>query len=1394
MDLRVNRHTNEIRKWIAACMSVLFMLSMVVLSPLHAQMEAQATAPSLYNADGYGFSGTLNNPIEITNPVWTGCNNWPSGVDHGYFGGVFDGTNIWMVPAAAGPTGLFLVKMNTTTGKMTKYNGWPAGFDTNNAKFRGGVFDGTSVWLIPHVAGTHIIQVNITTGEMTGYNNWPTQQVWGNPYDTYGLQLGQSTFSGGVFDGTNIWLVPYSSNYALIKFNTVTGQMTTYGYMGLPGYSGNSAAFSGGVFDGTNIWLIPASESGVLKVNATTGAMTLYNSFPAGFTGSSFKFHGGVYDGTNIWLIPYRGSHLVKMNASTGAMSLITWPTGFSKSLDAFWGGVSDGANIWLIPYQSSHVVKVNMATGAMTAYDNWPAGFTKTTTTRFISGVYDGKDLWMIPQSPYTSVVTSASGVTCKAPTDISLGGSTVAENRPIGTTVGTLTATDADTATFSLVSGFGDTDNASFTIAGSSLKTAASFDYETKSTYNIRISVENSIGATYEKEFTVNVTDVIEQPDTQAPSAPTLLTSSNVTTSSLDLSWNASSDNTAVTAYLIYQNGNLIATVTSGTNYSVSGLTPDTSYTFQIKAKDLADNTSSASNPLVQKTLSSSPTTPSGMKAKAVTNQSLTITWEPSTDDVAVTGYKVYMDGKLIATVGAGTTSYDFSGLTAGKEYMFEIVAFDEAGYHSPKGLYYASTESPKLQDTLAPSVPTGLKSSAMTATGFIVSWASAKDNIGGSGLNHYKIYVNGNASAIEVPADETSYPFTDLNPNLSYTIEILAEDHIGNKSAKSAPLTITTKTDLMAPKAPLIDSHSKLTKSSMRIHWTKATDNVDVTGYEVFQNGVSIGTSANLYFDISGLTADTTYLMTVRASDAATNKSSFSNKYSVKTLLENDKQVPTTPANVIAFETKATEYSVAWDVASDNHKISYYEVYKNGVLVGTTNEPLYTFTGLNSGESYDVNIIAVDLSGSGPEGGPNKSAMSTTISVTTSIDSTPPTTPNSLVASNVKGNEVTLTWEAANDDVEVDHYEIYKDGILIEDDVTTTTSVISGLDPESSVRFSVKAVDAAGNASDESDPLTLMTTNCEEDCPDLQSDDDLADSRFADKRTVVKFSVDAEAYMTLNIFDANGKVVQKGPQNTRITAGGRKMPLNVRKLKEGNYQIIVSAVDESGKKTTLYRDLTIDHTSPVISKLTKTNIIELPTSTEENGKTSAIGFTLSEDAFVTVKIYNSNKVLVRTLVSKKSYSKGINSVEWNGYDKFNKALPDGVYSVLISGYDVVRLEARLAKTNVTINRNAPIISGVELTPAPFKASAKTKLTMKYSLDEASKVTIDIYQSDGTTLVKTVIKDASKGAGNFNASWNGKNNLNAIVTAGTYVYSIKAVDSVGKQSMVTGTFTVTN
>jgi hypothetical protein len=100
-------------------------------------------------------------------------------------------------------------------------------------------------------------------------------------------------------------------------------------------------------------------------------------------------------------------------------------------------------------------------------------------------------------------------------APTDIALSASSIAENNAVNAVVGTLSSTDAtagDTHAYSLVAGTGDTDNASFNISGTSLRAGAAFDFETKSSYSVRVRSTDATGNSFEKAFTITVSDVAE------------------------------------------------------------------------------------------------------------------------------------------------------------------------------------------------------------------------------------------------------------------------------------------------------------------------------------------------------------------------------------------------------------------------------------------------------------------------------------------------------------------------------------------------------------------------------------------------------------------------------------------------------------------------------------------------------------------------------------------------------------------------------------------------------------------------------------------------------------------------------------------------------------------
>ena len=116
------------------------------------------------------------------------------------------------------------------------------------------------------------------------------------------------------------------------------------------------------------------------------------------------------------------------------------------------------------------------------------------------------------------TSAIKTIAVVVNVSPTNISLSPSSINENNAANAVVGTLSSTDADTGdthTYTLVSGLGSTDNASFTIVGNQLKAISAFDFETKSSYSIRVITTDAGGLTFEKVFTITINDVDEDTD---------------------------------------------------------------------------------------------------------------------------------------------------------------------------------------------------------------------------------------------------------------------------------------------------------------------------------------------------------------------------------------------------------------------------------------------------------------------------------------------------------------------------------------------------------------------------------------------------------------------------------------------------------------------------------------------------------------------------------------------------------------------------------------------------------------------------------------------------------------------------------------------------------------
>lgn len=201
----------------------------------------------------------------------------------------------------------------------------------------------------------------------------------------------------------------------------------------------------------------------------------------------------------------------------------------------------------------------------------------------------------------------------------------------------------------------------------------------------------------------------------DTQAPTAPSSLAFSGVTSTSVNLSWNASSDNVGVTGYRIYNGTNQIAAISGSTlNYNVTGLTANTAYSFQVKAVDAAGNLSAASNTVNVTTSqvvndTQAPTAPGNLHVMGTpTSSSVTLMWNPSTDNIGVTGYKIYRGTTLAGTVSGTTTEYTVSGLSASTSYTFTVRAIDAAGNESAaSNSVSATTAAPPAAQPWAPNV---------------------------------------------------------------------------------------------------------------------------------------------------------------------------------------------------------------------------------------------------------------------------------------------------------------------------------------------------------------------------------------------------------------------------------------------------------------------------------------------------------------------------------------------------------------------------------------------------------------------------------------------------------------------------------------------------------------
>jgi chitodextrinase len=205
--------------------------------------------------------------------------------------------------------------------------------------------------------------------------------------------------------------------------------------------------------------------------------------------------------------------------------------------------------------------------------------------------------------------------------------------------------------------------------------------------------------------------VTTAAGQSDTNAPTVPTSLRTTSLQANRVDLAWNASTDNVAVTSYKIYRGGSLAGTV-SGTTLSFQDTTvaPNTSYSYTFEAFDAANNGSGPSAPLSVTTPlgasdSQPPTAPTNVQATAISHAQVHLTWDASSDNVGVAGYRIYRNGNStpVGTVGGSTLTFDDTTVAPSTTYTYKVDAVDAVPNPSPKSAASAPVTTPAAPSAL-------------------------------------------------------------------------------------------------------------------------------------------------------------------------------------------------------------------------------------------------------------------------------------------------------------------------------------------------------------------------------------------------------------------------------------------------------------------------------------------------------------------------------------------------------------------------------------------------------------------------------------------------------------------------------------------------------------------
>ena len=529
--------------------------------------------------------------------------------------------------------------------------------------------------------------------------------------------------------------------------------------------------------------------------------------------------------------------------------------------------------------------------------------------------------------------------------------------------------------------------------------------------------------------------------------PAAPTSL-QATAGDGQVELSWN-DPGNDNISGYQVSSDGGTIYSPISDsddetTDYTETGLTNGTEYTFKVRARNevgTGEPATATAKPLIA--------APTGLQAAAGYGQ-VTLSWTDP-ENSSISDYQVSSDGGTIYSPISDsddeTTDHTVADLTGGAEYCFVVRA--------------RNGESAALvRATPLFTAPTNL--SATVGNGQVtLRW----DEPGNDNISSYQVSRD-EGDYIEISgsnASTTSHIVDDLANGTEYTFAVRAR----NASLTGAAATMSAKPLFAAP----ANLGATIGDGQVTLSWDDPQD-ADISGYQVSRDEgdyieISGSDAATISHTVTGLTNGTEYTFAVRAVNGRAATASAT-----------PAPVPAAPAGLSAAPGDG-QVALSW-TDPDNSSITGYELSTDEgdyiEISGSDDETTdYTVTGLTNGTAYTFRVRAVNASG---KGAASDAVSATPLAV--------PEAPAGLTATPGDG-QVALSWTDPGNS-SISGYELSTDGgdyieISGSDDETTDYTV-TGLTNGTSYTFAVQAVNASGtgaaSAAVSATPLFAAPTN--------------------------------------------------------------------------------------------------------------------------------------------------------------------------------------------------------------------------------------------------------------------------------------------------------------------------